>query len=160
MTLANNSPTTPPSTDSSHVPPVKQSTSSGSLRQRKHDVIKFFTLEAMTLAYCPSVCAKVHYTIKQICLVNTVLSAIRYNRVFSVLTCVPVGSPLRGGDVVVYVEDINQLSLPTPFYSFFLVLSTVFDSINSSNNSPLSHSVLPVLILPYWSFQLYISLSA
>ena len=26
------------------------------------------------------------------------------------------------------------------------------------NNSPLSHSVLPVLFLPYWSFQLYISL--
>ena len=40
----------------------------------------------------------------------------------------------------------------------FLALSTVFHSINSPDNSPLSHSVLPVLFLPYWSFQLYISL--
>ena len=29
---------------------------------------------------------------------------------------------------------------------------------NPPDNSPLSHSVLPVLPLPYWSFQLYISL--
>ena len=83
-------------------------------------------------------------------------------------------SPSRGGDV----KDINQPSLPTPFYSVlvsvsvlltpfysilvsvyvFMELSTVFHSINSLDNSPLSHSVLPVLILPYWSFQLYISL--
>ena len=58
----------------------------------------------------------------------------------------------------------NQPSVPTPFYfvlvsvSVFMALSTVFHSINSSDNSPLSHSVLPVLLLPYWSFQLYISL--
>ena len=37
--------------------------------------------------------------------------------------------------------------------------STVFHSINSLDNSPLSYSVLLVLFLPYWSFQLYISLS-
>ena len=30
---------------------------------------------------------------------------------------VPTDSPSRGGDVAVYVFDINQLSLPTPFYS-------------------------------------------
>ena len=36
-----------------------------------------------------------------------------------------------------------------------MALSTVFLSINSPDNSPLSHSVLPVLFLPYWSFQLY-----
>ena len=77
---------------------------------------------------------------------------------------VPAGSPSRGGDVVVFVKDINQPSLPTAFYSVlmsisvFMALSTVFDSINSPDNSPLSHSVLPLLILPYWSFQLYISL--
>ena len=63
-----------------------------------------------------------------------------------------------------YVYDINQPSLPTPFYSVlvsisvFMALSTVFDSINSLDNSPFSHSVLPVLSLPYWSFQPYISL--
>ena len=77
---------------------------------------------------------------------------------------VPAGSPSRGGDVVVYVFDINQPSLPTPFcsvlvsISVFMALSTVFHSINSLDNSPLSHSVLPVLFLPYWFFQLYISL--
>ena len=77
---------------------------------------------------------------------------------------VPAGSPSRGADVTVYVFDINQPSLPTPFYSIlvsisvFLVLSTVFHSINSPDDSPLSHSVLAVLFLPYWSFQLHISL--
>ena len=77
---------------------------------------------------------------------------------------VPTGSPSRGGDVVVYVFDINQPSLPTPFnsvlvsLSVFLALSTVFRPINSPDNSPLSHSVLLVLFLLYWSFELYISL--
>ena len=60
-------------------------------------------------------------------------------------------SPSRGGRVTIYVPDVNQLSLPTPFYSalvsdsVFMVLSTVFHSINSPNSCPLSHSVLPVL---------------
>ena len=71
-----------------------------------------------------------------------------------------VSSPSRGGDVTVYVPDINQPSLPTPFYSVlvsvsvFMALSTVFHSINSPDNSPLSHSVLLVLFLLYWSFEL------
>ena len=39
-----------------------------------------------------------------------------------------------------------------------MALSTIFHSINSQDNSPLSHSVLPILFLPYWSFQLHISL--
>ena len=58
-----------------------------------------------------------------------------------------------------FVFDKNQLSLPTPFYSVlvsisvFITLSTVFHSINSPDNSPLSHSVLVVLSLPHWSFQ-------
>ena len=49
--------------------------------------------------------------------------------------------------------DINQPSLPTPFYSVlvsvsvFMALSTVFHSMNSLDNSPLSHSVLVVLLL-------------
>ena len=59
---------------------------------------------------------------------------------------------------------INQPSLPTSFYSvllsisIFMALSTVFHSINAPDTSPLSHSVLLVLFLPLWSFQLYISL--
>ena len=50
-----------------------------------------------------------------------------------------------------------------PFYSVlvsisvFMALLTVSHSIILPDNSPFSHSVLPVLCLPYWSFQLYIS---
>ena len=40
--------------------------------------------------------------------------------------------------------------------SVFIALSTVFHSLNSPDNSPLSHSVLLVLFLPNWSFQLCI----
>ena len=74
--------------------------------------------------------------------------------------CVPAGSPSRGGDVVVYVKHLSQPSLPTNFYSVLvsisvlMALSTVFHSINSPDNSPLSHPVLPILILPYWFRQL------
>ena len=72
---------------------------------------------------------------------------------------VPTGSPSCGWDAVVYVKDRNQPSLPTPFFYYVLVsisvcvaLSTVFHSINSPDNSPFSHSLLPVLFLLYWSF--------
>ena len=36
---------------------------------------------------------------------------------------VPTGSPSRGGDVPVYVFDINQPSLPTPFHSVLVSVS-------------------------------------
>ena len=55
---------------------------------------------------------------------------------------------------------INQPSLPTPFYSVlvsvsvFMALSTVFHSINSPDNSPLFHYVVPILFLPFLSLQL------
>ena len=68
---------------------------------------------------------------------------------------VPVSSPSRGGDIAIYVFEINQPNLPTLLFSIlvsvsvFTALSTVFHSINSPDNSPLSHSVLPVLFLPY-----------
>ena len=74
------------------------------------------------------------------------------------VSSVPACEPSRGGDVVVYVKDVNQPSLPTPFYpvlvsiSVLMVLSTVFLSIISPDNLPLSHSVLTVLFPPYWSF--------
>ena len=38
--------------------------------------------------------------------------------VVAVVAAVPTGSPSSGGDVTVYVCDINQPSLPTLFYSF------------------------------------------
>ena len=71
---------------------------------------------------------------------------------------VPAGFHPRGGHVAVYVFDINQPSLPTPFYSVlvsvsvFMALSSVLHSIHSPDNSSLSHPVLPVLFLPYWPF--------
>ena len=45
------------------------------------------------------------------------------------LTVTPTGSPSRGGDVAVFVFDINQPSLPTPFYSVFVPIS-VFMSLS------------------------------
>ena len=66
-------------------------------------------------------------------------------------------------DVVDYVFDISQLSLPTPFYSVlvsvsvFVIFSTVFHSRNSPDNSLLFDSVVLVLFLPSWSFQLCMS---
>ena len=62
-----------------------------------------------------------------------------------------------------FVFDINQPSLPTPFYSVlvsvsvFMALPTVFHSINFPHNSPIFHSALSVLLLSYHSFQLFIS---
>ena len=76
---------------------------------------------------------------------------------------VPTVSPSRGGDFAVCVFHINQPSLPTPFYSVlvsvsvFVALSTVFHSINSPYNCPLSHSVLPVYFCVFGPF-VYISL--
>ena len=68
---------------------------------------------------------------------------------------VPTGSPSRGRDVTVYVYDINQPNLSTPFYSVlvsisvFMALSTAFHSINSPDSCQFSHSVPLVLSLPY-----------
>ena len=78
---------------------------------------------------------------------------------------VPASLPSPGGDVVVYVKYVNQPSLPTPFLfcsCVYFCLYGAFGCIsfhrNSTDNSPLSHPVLAVLFLPYWSSQLYISL--
>ena len=61
-------------------------------------------------------------------------------------------------------KKVNQPSLPTPFdsvpvsISVFMALPTVFHSVISPDSSPFSYSVPVILALPYWSFQLYISL--
>ena len=53
---------------------------------------------------------------------------------------------VTAGDVAIYVFDINQPSLPTPFYfvlvsiSVFMALSTVFHFINSPDICLFSHS--------------------
>ena len=63
------------------------------------------------------------------------------------------------------MSDINQPSLPNPLFysvlmsvSVFMVLSTVFRPINSPDSSAFFQPALLVLSLPYWSFQLYVSL--
>ena len=59
-----------------------------------------------------------------------------------------------------WTSSAGMLSTPTDDSHHMTVipqLSSVFHSINSSDYSPLSHSVLPVLFLPHWSFN-YISL--
>ena len=72
--------------------------------------------------------------------------------------------PSRGGDVTVYVKDMNQPSLPIPFYSVpasvsvFRALSSLFHSMHFPDNSPFSHSVVLVLSLPCRYFRLYFSL--
>ena len=63
---------------------------------------------------------------------------------------VPAGSPSRGGNVTVYAYDLIHPSFSIRFHSVlvsisvFMTLSSVFHSINSPDNSPFSHSVLPV----------------
>ena len=77
------------------------------------------------------------------------------------------GSPSHGGNVTIYVLDIKQPSMSTIVHSVlvsvsvFMALSTVFNSINSPNNSPLSHAVFQVLfwiIDPFNYISLYESL--
>ena len=81
------------------------------------------------------------------------------------LLCTSPRARLHVVGVLRFMSDMNQPSLPTPLYSVlvsisaFMALSTVFHSINSPDISPFSHSVLPVLSLRDWSFQLYVSLS-
>ena len=76
----------------------------------------------------------------------------------------PTGSPWRGGDVVVYVFDINLLSLPTPFFYSVLVSVSVFIALSAvlhSKNSVTTLHFLTVLVVffsAYWSFQVYIYL--
>ena len=75
-----------------------------------------------------------------------------YNRVLIPVSACP---PSHGGHVAMCVFDVNPPSLPPPFsilfvsFSLFMALSTVFYFIRSSDNSSLSHSVLPVLFLPH-----------
>ena len=96
---------------------------------------------------------------------------LKLRRCSSYISCFMVlaGSPSCGGDVTVYVPDINQPSLPAPFYSVlvsvsvFMTFSTVFHSINSPNNCPLTRSLLLILfcfIGPFnYNMFLYKSLS-
>ena len=79
------------------------------------------------------------------------------------LKTVSAGSPSRGGNVMVYVLDINnracRLFLFCSYVCFCLYGPfNLFNCVNSPDISPLSHPVLPVLFLPHGSFQLCICL--
>ena len=111
----------------------------------------------MCVCVCVCVCACV-------CVVFLIYSCYYFSLTFFFKHCLVLRRKLRSPcllsrDVAVYVFDIQQPSLPTPFYSVLvsvsvcMALSSIFHSINYPNNSPLPHSVLPVLALPYWSFQ-------
>ena len=67
---------------------------------------------------------------------------------------VPTGSPSRDRDVALYVFEINQLSLPTPFFysvlasfSVFMAPLTVFHSVSSPDNCPLSSGLMSTLLI-------------
>ena len=83
--------------------------------------------------FAPRRLSKLQYLIQQSC---------NYSSFPDTIFWVPASSPSRGGDVAVYAFDMNQPSLPTPFYSVFvsvsafMALSTVFHSINSPDNFP------------------------
>ena len=55
-------------------------------------------------------------------------------------------------------ELAHSFSFRSCIYFCLMARSTVFHSLNFPDNCPFSHSVLPVFSLPYWFFQLYISL--
>ena len=61
--------------------------------------------------------------------------------------------------IKIYLTERSSCLCVLVSVSVFMALSTVFHSINSPYDSLLSHSVLVVLFLPYWAFQLFISLS-
>ena len=76
---------------------------------------------------------------------------------------VPAGSPSRGGDVTVYVLDINQPSLPTLFIQFLCLFLPLWPFqryfIYKFSRQLSAFSLCSSgLILRYWSFGLYISL--
>ena len=77
---------------------------------------------------------------------------------------VPKGSPSRGGDVVVYVKDINQPSLPTLFSFYSCVYFCLYDPFScilfhkfSRQLSAFSLCSSEFFFPLYWSFELYIS---
>ena len=47
----------------------------------------------------------------------------RFHWLYHALSTVPKGPPSRGGDDAVYVFDIKQTKLPTPFYSVLVSVS-------------------------------------
>ena len=70
---------------------------------------------------------------------------------------VPVGSPSRGGNVAVYVFDINQPSLPVPFFFFLnyyyvFVSKSIFIGFSTVFHSKILPSTLRFLTLFFWSY--------
>ena len=62
------------------------------------------------------------------------------------------GSPSRGGDVTVYVFDINQPNLPTSFFYSVLVSVSVFMAVSTVFHSIILPTILCFLTLFFWSY--------
>ena len=63
----------------------------------------------------------------------------------------PTGSPSHGGDVAVYVIDIDQPNMPTPFYSVVLSIS-VFMALSTVFHSIILPTTLRFITLFFWSY--------
>ena len=73
---------------------------------------------------------------------------------------VPTGSPSRGGDVAVYVFAVNQLSLPTHFYTVLASVSVCMAlSIAFLSTTSLSRLIFALLVLSNTDIFMKVSLS-
>ena len=68
------------------------------------------------------ICTKTNYA-RSSKTFSPLLFARHIRELLFIFMTVPVGSPSRGGNVTVYIYDINQLSLLTPFYSVLVSIS-------------------------------------
>ena len=89
----------------------------------------------------------------QSCMPNPVEGLLEvFEDMVEVLLILPMGSTSRGGDVTVYVLNINQPSLPAPFYSVLASIS-VFIALSPTFHSIILPTVLRFLTLfsqPYF----------
>ena len=91
-----------------------------------------------------------HFKVSSLCAASPLKSPQAHLHVVGMLQFMSVTQTSRACPLLLYSVLVSAF--------VFMVLSTVFHSINSPNNSPLSHSVPAVLCLPYWFIKLYISL--
>ena len=59
---------------------------------------------------------------------------------------VPTGSPSHGGDVAIYVFDIKQPSLPTPFYSVLVSCFCLYGPFNRTSFHEFSRQLFTFLL--------------
>ena len=119
--------------------------------QIKHETaVVFFLNDCIHISSSTSSSFSVFYIYYSFC---TIILCVKLSLLFRIALWSP-RAHLHVVGMLRFMSDINEPSLPTPFYSVlmsisvFMALSTVFHSMNSPDNSLFSHSVLPVLPLP------------